>query len=145
MWSRTEELLRLHEGLRLKPYRCTAGKLTIGIGRNLDDVGITEDEAVFMMRNDIDRVKRELTQALPWWSSLDPVRSVVLVDLAFNLGLPRLLKFTKMLTHLRAGTWDAAANELLASRYATQVGERARRLATMLRSGNWPVELQGVG
>lgn len=145
MWSRTEELLRFHEGLRLKPYRCTAGKLTIGIGRNLDDVGITEDEAAFMMRNDIDRVKRELAQALPWWSSLDPVRSVVLVDLSFNLGLPRLLKFTKMLMHLRAGTWDAAANELLASRYATQVGERARRLATMLRSGNWPVELQGVG
>ena len=90
------EQLERHEGLRLKPYRDTVGKLTIGYGRNLDDRGISEDEAGFMLDNDIDLVVAEL-ERMPLFLSLNPVRQVVLANMAFNMGMPTLLTFRRML------------------------------------------------
>lgn len=131
----TKQLMR-DEGLRLKPYRDTVGKLTIGVGRNLDDNGITEDEAAYLLQNDIAVSERELSR-LPWFSGLDDVRKGAIINMHFNLGLPRLLTFRKMIAALDAGDYEQAANEALDSRWAEQVGDRAVRLARQIKTGEW--------
>lgn len=133
--TKLQKQLTLHEGVRLKPYRCTAGKLTIGIGRNLDDVGITQDEAMLMLRTDIARALSGVRTELPWFEQLDNIRQRVLVDMAFNLGIDGLLAFKQTLSAIATGDYDRAATEMLNSRWAGQVGERARRLARMMRTG----------
>ena len=80
-----EKLLILNEGIKTIPYRCTAGKLTIGVGRNLDDRGITPEEARYLLRNDIARVQADLDKHLPWWGGLSQIRRAVMIDMAFNL------------------------------------------------------------
>lgn len=127
--------LRLHEGERLKPYRCTAGKLTIGVGRNLDDRGITSDESAYLLNNDIDSHWIELLEHLPWVETLDEVRQRVMLDMAFNLGIFGLLTFHRTLGHIKAGNYALAASAMLESKWARQVGQRARRLATMMKTG----------
>src|SRR5690348_5514883 len=96
-----EQLLR-DEGLLLKPYKDSVGKLTIGIGRNLDDVGISREEALTLLQNDIDRAGAWLRTNLPWTLSLDEIRRAALTNMAFNLG-GRLGEFRKFLAHLQAG------------------------------------------
>ena len=124
------------EGLRLKPYRDTVGKLTIGVGRNLDDVGITEAEALVLLQNDAQRARRDCRQAFdPWWDNMTERRKRALANMCFNLGLPRLMGFQKMLACLAAGDYDKAADEALDSQWATQVGDRAQRIATAFREG----------
>lgn len=125
--------LEQHEGLRLKPYRCSSGKLTIGVGRNLDDVGITRDEAYTLLHNDMDRVLPGL-EALPFWGRLDETRQLVLADMAFNLGIAGLLKFRRMLAAVEKGDYQQASAEMLKSRWAEQVKVRAVHLAKMMRS-----------
>lgn len=124
-----------HEGLRLKPYKDTVGKLTIGVGRNLDDVGISEAEAMFLLESDIASVKAELDKACPWWSELSENRQLVLADMCFNLGIVRLKGFRNALQAMREGRWNDAAKEMLDSRWASQVGPRATRLADMMKEG----------
>ena len=133
--------LRLHEGERLKPYRCTAGKLTIGIGRNLDDRGITREEAAMLLANDIAAEERELLRALPWVATLDEVRQRVLLDMSFNMGLVGLLGFKRTLATIQAGEYQAAATMMLDSKWAKQVGQRAERLSRMMATGMEPREL----
>jgi len=131
-----EAELTRDEGLRLKPYRCTAGKLTIGVGRNLEDSGISEDEAGYLLRNDIARIESELDDHLPWWRDLrSDARQRVLANMAFNLGIGGLLKFQRMLVAAKNGNYEIAANEMLGSLWARQVGNRATRLANMMRAG----------
>lgn len=131
------EQLKRHEGLRLKPYRCTAGKLTIGIGRNLDDNGISEAEAEFMLENDIANCIDELDAAFDWYAYLSPARADALANICFNIGLPRLLGFKKALYNMEQGFFNKAADEFLDSRWATQVGDRAEELAEQIRSGEY--------
>lgn len=133
--------LRLHEGERLKPYRCTAGKLTIGVGRNLEDRGITRDESAMLLANDIADMERELQRALPWVARLDEVRQRVLVDMAFNLGIVGLLNFKRTLATIETGDYQQAATMMLDSKWAKQVGQRAERLARMMATGKDPREL----
>lgn len=127
-----------NEGIRLKPYLDTAGKLTIGVGRNLDDVGITNLEAKMLLENDIERVESDLRVHLPLYSSLDDVRQRVLMDMAFNMGVEGLLGFRKMLAALAAGDVATAKVEMLNSTWAKQVGIRAIRLAEMMETGQDP-------
>ncbi|MEY3929208.1 MAG: hypothetical protein RLZZ516_918 [Cyanobacteriota bacterium] len=133
--------LRLHEGERLKPYRCTAGKLTIGIGRNLEDRGITREESAYLLANDIAAEERELLRALPWVATLDEVRQRVLLDMAFNMGIVGLLAFKRTLATVQAGDYQAAATMMLDSKWAKQVGQRAERLSRMMATGKDPREL----
>ena len=134
MMHSIEDQLILHEGLRLKPYRCTAGKLTIGVGRNLDNKGITYDEAMFLLRNDIEEVTRQL-ELFGWYVALGPVRRKVLIDMAFNLGMAGLMGFKQMIEALKQGDYERAADEMVNSRWYGQVGERGRRLERMMRTG----------
>jgi lysozyme len=127
--------------MRKFPYKCTGGKLTIGIGRNLDDRGITEEEADYLLSNDIDDFEDRLTREIPWMVGLDPIRQRVLIDMAFNLGVPGLLKFKRTLAAIRGKEYDRAAGMMLDSRWATQVGQRAKRLSHMMATGHIPPEL----
>ncbi len=130
-----QDLLIKHEGLKLKPYRDTAGKLTIGVGRNLDDVGITREEAMLLLGDDIARAQAGLDTEHPWWRSLDSVRQRALIDMTFNLGPGGLDEFALMLAGLRGGAYAEASREMLRSRWAQQVGSRASDLAEMIRTG----------
>ena len=132
-----EDQLIDHEGLELSLYKCTGDKWTIGVGRNLDDRGITEDEARYLLKNDIAIVEEELLRAKPSVADLDAVRQRVLVDMGFNLGLPILLKFQNMWAAIEDEDWIDAAEQMLDSRWAKQVGRRAARLADAMRSGEW--------
>lgn len=126
------------EGVRLKPYRDTVGKLTIGIGRNLDDVGISAEEAHYLLGNDVERSARALDDFLPFWRNLGPVRQRVLVNMAFNMGIRRLLTFKFTLLMIEKGEYEKAAEGMLSSLWARQVGPRAQRLAEMMRTGLEP-------
>ncbi|CCG42198.1 glycoside hydrolase family protein [Magnetospirillum molischianum] len=127
------ELIR-DEGLKLKPYRCTAGKLTIGVGRNIEDRGITADEAMVLLDNDIVVIAAELDRAIPFWRKLSDARQRALINMAM-MGVPRLLGFKRMLYALSIGDYPGAAAEALNSKWAGQVGDRAIRLADMIRRG----------
>jgi lysozyme len=141
-YDRLRKMLTLEEGVRLKPYRDTKGKLTIGVGRNIDDVGLRPVEAEFLLSNDIGERIEQLPKALPWIATLDSVRQTVMVDLAF-MGINRLLTFSRMLAALRDGAWELAADELLDSKWAREdvQSSRAQRLALMLRTGAWPPDV----
>ncbi|MBU9593449.1 glycoside hydrolase family protein [Burkholderia multivorans] len=136
MFDRKQLIVELSrdEGRRLKPYVDTVGKTTIGVGRNLTDVGITDAECDLLLSNDIDRTVAWLDRNLPWWRQLDAVRQRVIVNMAFNMG-GSLLTFTNTLSAMKRGDYASAADGMLNSLWARQVGARATRLANMMRSG----------
>lgn len=136
LMDRIKEQLVRHEGLRLRPYRCTAGKLTIGIGRNLDDCGISQSEAYVMLINDIMNCEKQLQAKIPdIYNGLDEVRKSVLLNMCFNLGINGLLGFKNTLAFVKVGDWERAANNMLVSRWAKQVGRRAIELSELMRKG----------
>jgi lysozyme len=124
-----------HEAMKLKPYRCTADKLTIGVGRNLEDVGISVDEADFMLDNDIKRCMADLDRTVPTWKTHNDIRQNVLIELVFNLGITGALRFKKMLAALQKNDYASAAVEMLDSKWAKQVGQRSATMAQMMREG----------
>ena len=162
MMRTIEEQLIYHEGLRLTPYICPAGYWTVGVGRNLESKGLTEEEqqklfgnagytkseaiellkerpltkeeALFLLRNDIAECEADLNQ-FPWFKKLDKVRRNVLIDMRFNLGPGRFRQFKKMLDALARGDYKAAAAEMVDSRWYHQVGNRSRRLVEMMATG----------
>ena len=133
--SALEQSIKLHEGFMGKPYRCTAGRLTIGFGRNLDDRGITQEEAEYLLRNDIAIARKELDERATGWKRLSPARQDVLVELVYNMGMPRLSTFMRFWEAMRDQDYDKAAAELLDSKWAKQVGQRAKTLAEKMRKG----------
>jgi lysozyme len=138
-----EELTR-DEGRRLKLYKDSNGIWSIGIGRNLQDKGISESEMMFLLKNDIAEHIGLLDKYLPWWRKMDEVRQRVIANMGFNLGIGpspehpkgKLLEFKNTLAAMERGDYDAAANGMSASAWAKQVGIRATRLVQMMRSGN---------
>jgi len=134
----TEKLkkqLRLHEGVRHEVYFDTRGIPTIGVGRNLKDNPLSDDEVDFLLASDVRRVADGLDESVPWWRGLSEVRQRVLADMAFNLGMAGLLSFGRMLARLEEGDHTGASREMLDSRWARQVGERATRLSEMMATG----------
>lgn len=127
--------LKLHEGEKKKPYVDTVGKVTIGVGRNLTDRGLSEDEITYLLINDIKICEDDLDRALPWWRELDEVRQRVMIDLCFNLGITRLLGFKNTLKAIREKRWEAAKVGLLESLWAKQVKTRSTRLSNMILTG----------
>ena len=119
------------EGLRLHVYDDHLGNPTIGVGRLLSR-GISETTAMQMLEEDIDIVLKELQQNLPWFHEMPEAVQEALVDLGFNLGVPRLMQFKLTLGYLQAHKFIDAAEELLRSRYATQVPNRATEIADQI-------------
>lgn len=157
-----EEQLILHEGLRLEPYICPAGYWTIGVGRNLESKGltgaeqkfifgrddyskqevmellkkrgITKDQALFLLRRDIEDAVQDLKN-FDWFEALDPIRRKVVIDMRYNLGPTRFRGFRKMIAALARGDYKAAAAEMVDSRWYHEVGNRSKRLVEMMRTG----------
>jgi lysozyme len=127
--------LRLHEGVEHKPYKCTAGYLTIGVGRNIEERGLSDDEIDYILNNDVDIATSELASTFDWFAGLDDVRMRVVVDMVFNLGMPRFKQFQNMLAAIEAQDWPEAAAQMMDSRWAKQVGARAERLRDMMETG----------
>lgn len=132
--EKAAELVRIHEGLRLRPYQCTAGKTTIGYGRNLDDKGISQGEAELMLVADLTECETDL-EGFPWWERLSDNRKAALIDMRFNLGGAGLRQFKAMLVCIALGDYAGAAREMLDSRWARQVGNRADELSKLMREG----------
>lgn len=156
------------EGDKLRVYRCTAGKLSIGKGRNLDDVGIsaeetrllgitvascigkgiTQSQSDALFANDVARSEKDLDRELPWWRTLDGVRQRVLLNMCFNMGIGRrpakgrpgkgLLSFVNTLAKIQRRDWPGAVAGMKASRWHDQVGNRAVRLEAMMLTGKGP-------
>lgn len=135
LWHDLHNDLVRDEGLRLKPYRDTVGKLTIGIGRNLDDVGISEAEAHTLCENDIARTIHDLERRLPQFNGYPEIVQRAVANMAFNLGVSGLLGFKNMIAALDRGDYQEAAAHALDSKWARQVGRRAQRVAALIREG----------
>jgi len=147
--------LAIHEGVELEVYEDTLGIETIGIGRNLKDRGIadlelahinktmseiyedgiTEEDAYFLAERDIDIVEGELFAAKPICNRLDGIRQIILLDMAFNMGIPRLMKFKKMWANIEGNHYELAAIEMLDSLWADQVKGRATKLSEAMKTG----------
>lgn len=132
--SEVKELIKRHEGLRLKPYKCTAGKITIGYGRNLEDSGVTEAEASAMLDHDIEECLVGLSQIFPKFSQMPEKVQCVLVDMLFNLGLTRFMQFKKMIQAVKDQDYKRAAAEMKASKWYSQVPSRADEDIKMMGS-----------
>ncbi len=150
-----EQQLIDHEGLKLTPYICPAGFLTVGVGRNLVSKGLSENEkralnvqnpedlrgrwislesAGLLLRNDIEDVHSRL-RGLDWFDRLDWIRQRVLIDMGFNLGISGLMGFKRMIAALKVGDFQEAAREMMDSKWARQVPNRANRLRKMMLTG----------
>jgi lysozyme len=131
-------MLKNHEGLILKPYVDTVGKLTIGYGRNLEDVGISIAEAEGMLDRDIEDARRRCEQIFGWFGIIDAVRQDVIVMMTFNMGINKVCHFHQMIEAIKIGDWVKAADEMLDSAWARQVGARAMVLSRMMKLGRYP-------
>lgn len=127
--------LVVDEGDRDKPYVDTRGNVSIGIGRNLTGIGISADEKALMYANDRARADAAARAIFPTFDSLTDNRKAVVVNLAFNMGQATLSEFHGTIAAVTAGDYDSAADNLMASRWATEVGVRAQRLSSLMRSG----------
>ena len=134
--SLKDQLVR-DEELRLKPYTDSVGKLTIGVGRNLTDKGISFQEAQGLLANDIADATADLQAKLPWTATLDDVRKGAMVNMTFNIGIGGLLEFHDFLARMQRGDFSGAAGAMLDSLWARQVGTRATRLSIQIEKGEW--------
>jgi lysozyme len=132
----SENLLIRHEGLELKPYKCTSNKITIGIGRNLEDKGISKEEALILLENDI-KEHIVFLEKLSFWDSLSDIRKSVLIDMVHNLGQTGFLGFKKMLKAISENNFTLAKKEMLNSKWAMQVGNRAYELADIIENNKF--------
>lgn len=130
-------LIEQHEGRRRKPYKCTAGKTSIGIGRNLDDVGLSDDEIDYLFANDLKRAHAEASK-YPWFAELSEVRQAAIVDMIFNLGPSRFAGFRNFIQAMSQKDYVWAAAELVASKWFLQVRRRASRIRLMILNDEWP-------
>ena len=140
--ERLTKMLKRHEGVRSHAYKCSAGFITCGAGRNLDPaggIGLSDSEIDMLLANDIARVDQELKDRFGWYSKLDSVRRDAMIDIAFNLGLTKLLGFKKALAAMETGDYYWASIEFNASRWAEQVGDRAEELCDMIETGEYRV------
>ncbi len=157
-----EDQLILHEGLRLEVYKCPAGYWTVGVGRNLEgkpltkgeqeyilgcsglepeqviailkERGISKDEALFLLANDIEDAVKDLSH-FEWYENLDPIRKKVVIDMRYNLGPTRFRQFKRMIAALAAGDYKKAAAEMVDSKWYHEVGNRSKRLVRMMATG----------
>lgn len=129
--------LRRDEGTRKFPYPDSKGNVTIGVGHNLSEDGMSDAVIAFQLQDDVNAVSFILNARLPWFRSIDPVRQGALMNMCFNLGFNGLEEFGKMLTAFAKGDWTTAAAEMVSSAWAKEVGDRAKRLETQILTGQW--------
>ena len=135
--SRLIETLRRQEGVKNTLYKCTSDKWTIGVGRNLEDVGLSDEEIDYLLENDIERTEELLDEYMDWWRDLDSVRQEAMVNFVFNVGIGTAQKFKKAMTALEEQDYDTAADEMMDSNWSKQVGQRAVEVTEMIRTGEY--------
>tara|TARA_X000000950_G_C13615080_1_gene536974 strand:+ start:231 stop:668 length:438 start_codon:yes stop_codon:yes gene_type:complete len=138
--ERLTKMLKRHEGVKSHAYKCSAGFITVGVGRNLDEnggIGLSDSEIDMLLANDIARVDQELKDRFVWYSELDSVRRDAMIDIAFNLGITKLLRFEKALSAMESQDYFLASEEFNDSRWSDQVGERADELCDMIETGEY--------
>lgn len=148
-----QKRLMLHEGCVDHVYICPKGYKTIGIGRNLvtnpltpkekevvkDLNKISVEQALFLLKNDVKRCTKDLINNISFYYQLDDERQYALLDMCFNMGIKKLLGFKRMLNAMLIGDYRGAAKECLMSKYASDVGKRAQRIARLIETGVWVV------
>lgn len=135
--DRLKKQLEIDEGKRAKMYQDTVGKWTAGVGRNLSDRAFSDDEIQLMLSNDIDLAVKDARQLVPGFDNLDEVRQEILVNMAFNMGYAKLSGFKRFLAAVNGSEFAEASIEMLDSKWAQQVGDRAQRLSKAMRTGSW--------
>jgi lysozyme len=132
-------MIAVDEGLRFKPYKCTAGKLTIGYGHNLDDLGISQRVADLLLKEDAEIADiacyKIFGEQYENWSEN---RRLGWLNLAFNLGHGRLLQFRNTIRAARIEDWPEVEKGLRASLWFKQVGKRAERVIKMVCYEKFP-------
>ena len=131
-----KSMLRKNEDYRQYPYTDITGHLTVGIGRNLVDRGISLLEAFTLLENDIEYFDLKLASEFNWYQLMDDYRKIALVNMCFNLGFNKFLEFHKMIEYLKEKNYDLASQEMLNSLWLQQVGQRAIELAKIIKTGN---------
>lgn len=134
--NKTTALIAKHEGLRLKPYQDSVGVWTVGYGHNCQDKAISKEIAESLLGDDIKDAIHDC-QTFNWFGGLDEVRTSVVVNMVFNLGLTRFRDFKKTINDIENGDYETASVEMLDSKWARQVGRRATELSEMMRTGEW--------
>lgn len=139
MYDKVKEMLVRHEGVMCTLYQCSEGKWTIGVGRNLQDRGVTEDEAMYLLDNDIKRVMNQLDEYWTVWRSFPEKAQLCCVDMSFQMGIKGFMGFRRTRALMEMGMWLEASEELLDSKYAIQTPNRAnynsRQLALCTKDG----------
>lgn len=141
-----KSLLIFEEGLRLKPYKCSEGKWTIGVGHNIDNVlssvfdkmkkGISENYAYEMLEKDINDANKA-AQKYSWFKDLNEPRQAVIISMIFQLGEAGFAEFKKTIGFISKGNFQAAATEMLDSMWAKQTPGRAHRHIRQMATGEW--------
>lgn len=160
-YDKIKKQLIAHEGKKHFLYKCTSGYWTIGIGRNIEanpltdqekefiygqkldneeaiaylrDIGINDDDIDLLFYNDIEKVDKGLNKRYLWYADAPEAVKLVMLDMAFNLGLHGFGKFYNTLAYLESGQYQLAASNMLKSKWAGQVGKRAINLSNMLKN-----------
>ena len=134
--TQLQNMLKRHEGFSRMIYKDTMGIWTGLCGRNVQDVGFSDDEIIYCLNNDIAARRFELAAAFPCFTLLDPIRQDALIDMSF-MGIEAIAQFSKMWAALAQQNYVQAASEALTSKWAAQVGQRAIELAAMIRTGSY--------
>ena len=138
--NKLRDMLKRHEGVKSHAYECSAGKITVGVGRNIDQdggIGLSDDEIDYLLDNDIVRCIQELNQNFGWFNSLDDARRDAVINMCFNLGISRFAGFKNALAAMQSADYETAADEFYDSRWAKQVGNRAIEVCEMIRTGKY--------
>lgn len=139
----TEKELKMYgqdEGLKLKVYRCPAGKLSIGYGLNLEDTGITEEEAEYLLRNRLLKVEAAAKEIFgdKLWSEFGDIRRMAFVNMIYNLGIKGFKGFTQTINLAKEKKWKECGLNILNTLWARQVGARAHRISRMIAYEEFP-------
>jgi len=137
--AEVKQMLVRHEGIRIFPYKCSENYLTISCGRNLETNGISEEEAMYLLDNDIKRVKEELNMNFGAWRTMPEKARMVCIDMTFQMGITGFMKFRKTRQLMELGMWLEASEEILDSKYNLQTPSRcaynSRQLALCGQNG----------
>jgi lysozyme len=131
------DLIKRHEGLSLQLYKDSVGKTTIGYGRNIEDIGISQEEAEYLLQNDLSRAYNEVRK-YDWFHSLSVARQAAVTDLMLNLGPKKFATFKRFIWAMDNSDWEAAENELKNSLWWSQVGMRGPEIVNLIRYEIWP-------
>jgi lysozyme len=138
--TKATDQIKQDEGLVLHAYQDHLGFDTIGYGRLIDrrkGGGISEEEALYLLKNDVSARLSVLENAIPFFARLDDARKAVLLNMSFQLGIAGLLKFKSTLAFIEDGDFENASANMLKSLWAKQTPQRAKRLAEQMRTGQW--------